>query len=133
MQAQEEKHHLLNDWYNIQTELKTLKDQEMQLRKELFTLYFPQPTVGKNKIALDDDYILEGGYNLDYKMDFMAFRMMCNEGGEEHGVCMEDVVDYKPEFRLALYKTLTTEQQQFIDGALTIKPTAPTLNIKKVS
>jgi hypothetical protein len=124
---------LLNEWYSLQSQLKELKQREMDTRKELFTLYFPSPTVGKNKISLDDNYILEGGYNLDYKMDFMAFRMMCNEGGEEHGVCMEDVVDYKPEFRMALYKTLTTEQQQFIDGALTIKPAAPTLTIKKVN
>jgi hypothetical protein len=129
MQAQD----LLNEWYNLPIQLKELKQREMDIRKELFTLYFPSPTVGKNKIALDENYILEGGYALDYKMDFAAFRMMCNEGGPEHGVCMEDVVDYKPEFRLALYKALTTEQQQFIDGALTIKPTAPTLTIKKVS
>jgi hypothetical protein len=123
---------LLVKWYELQTALKKLKDEEMELRKVLFTQYFPQPTVGTNKLDLPDGYVLEGKYTLDYKLDIDDFKKICvGPKALEVGLEFEDVVDLKEVFNATRYKQLAPEMQSLISEAVTVKPAAPTLAIVK--
>jgi hypothetical protein len=123
---------LLIKWYELQTALKKIKDEEMQLRKVLFTQYFPHPTVGTNKLDLPDGYVLEGKYTLDYKLDIDDFKKICvSPKALDVGLEFEDVVDLKEVFNATRYKQLAPELQSVISEAVTVKPACPTLAIVK--
>jgi len=124
---------LLIEWHGLQEKLKEVKEREMFVRKQLFDHYFMNPKVGVNRHDLGSGYQLEGKYALSYSMDFDKFRKVCDsDAGLDVGLVFEDVVDYKPVFNTTTYKQLAEEMRAVIDEALTIKPAAPTLEIKKV-
>jgi hypothetical protein len=123
---------LLIEWHGLQGKLKEVKDREMAVRKQLFDHYFKNPKVGVNRYELTGGYQLEGKYALSYSMDFDKFRKVCDsEEALDVGLVFEDVVDYKPVFNATTYKYLADEMRVVIDEALTIKPAAPTLKLRR--
>jgi hypothetical protein len=104
----------------------------MALRKVLFNQYFPQPSVGTNKLDMSDGFVLEGKYTLDYKLDIDDFKKICvSPKALDVGLEFEDVVDLKEVFNATRYKQLAPELQSLISEAVTVKPAAPTLAIVK--
>lgn len=121
---------LLEQWWNMQQQLAELKTREMDLRKELFAYYFPNPKSGKNSYSLTDGFCLEAEYKVEPKMDFEEFTRLCDTPEfEAAGIHRSDVVEYKPEFRHTLFKKLTADKQDLIEQALTWRPAAPAMKI----
>lgn len=128
-----EKEQLLTEWWQLQQTLKTTKDREMALRKELFKYYFPNPMTGTNKVNIGPGFALKAVYKTEAKMDFAQFEALCEtEEFVEKGIYKQDVVEYKPFFNESLFKKLTKDKQELIERALVWKPAAPAMEIVPV-
>lgn len=115
-------------WDEMQKLMKKLKADEMVLRKQLFTHYFPAPKEGTNTTPLSAGWVLKGGYPIDRAVDIGAF----NAGKElfaQSGIAADSMVEFKPSLKKAEYNTLTEEQKQLFDRCLVVKPGSPSLEI----
>jgi len=113
-------------WHQVQTELKTLKEIEAVLRKELFEASFPAPHEGVNKLELNNGWLLKGNYKLYRKIDEAALGAVVSklpEGSKER------LVRYNPSLNLKEYKKLVDVHRTIFDEALIIKPGSPSLDI----
>lgn len=118
----------LEDWYKLQEDLSRIKNQEMLLRKKIFSHFFKTPKEGTNTHPLADGYALKGGYVIDRKVD-IALLTNFNEKLKDAGVSVDKLVKYEPKLAVSEYRTLTEEQRQLFDQVLIIKPGAPSLEI----
>ncbi len=122
---------LLAEWWGLQQQMAKIKGREMSLRKELFAYYFPTPKQGTNRTDIGNGFNLEANYKIDVSMDFEAFKLLCEAEGEAAGVYYTDVVEYKPQFELTNFKSLSEDKQDFIEPVLTRKPATPSMKIVK--
>ena len=120
---------LLSQWYVMQQELKKLKNQEMALRKSLFSHFFPDPKEGTNTAPLPDSWVLKGGFPITREVDVATFQAM-REDLTKGGVPADTLVEWKPSLKVTLYKELTAEQRAVFDRCLIIKPGSPSLSVE---
>lgn len=117
---------ILNQWTHVSQQLKQLKSQETELRRQLFTSLFPQYQPGdKNeKLELDAGWSIKGEQKLSYSVDKTALPAVLEQMPEGTESLL---IRYKPELNMAEYKRLTEEQRLKFDQALVIKPATPTI------
>ena len=118
----------LEKWYKLANELKSIKAQEILLRKKIFAGKFPDPIEGTNTCPLEDGWVLKGTYSLDRAIDQGAFDAI-KEKLEEENVSPDSLVQYKPSLVKRAYNTLTAEQRNLFDQCLIIKPGSPSMTI----
>lgn len=122
---------LINSWANLRKQIANIKpivDEEMKLRKEIFSSMFPTPAEGVNDSPLHSGWVLKGTYKLDRKIDEAALPAAM-EQLRALGVVADKLVAYKPSLVTSVYKELTAEQRVIFDTALEIKPASPTLEL----
>jgi len=117
----------LEDWYRISQELKTLKQIELDMRRELFMEYFADPVEGTNVVDIDGGWQLVGGYPFTRTIDPAALDAVI----EQLGNTLDNVVVFKPSLSVTGYRKLDDDARLILDQALVIKPGTPTLTIRK--
>lgn len=120
----------LNLWYKLQEELGRLKIQEMDLRKKIFGSYFTEPVEGTNTAPLTEGWVLKGQYKIDRKPD-EALLTTLSPVFKEKKIPVKELIIYKPELALRVYRTLSEEERVIFDQCLVIKPGSPALEIVK--
>ena len=120
----------LNLWFQLQEQLTTIKAQEMDLRKKIFAAYFHNPVEGTNTEPLSQGWVLKGQYKIDRKVD-EAMLLTMQPVFKEHKIPVKELVIYKPELALRVYRGLDEEQLKIFDQVLVIKPGSPALEITK--
>lgn len=119
----------LQDWYQKQAQLKSLKSHEHLERAALSEYYFPNQVEGTNRLELGGgfDLKLQAGFN--YKVTEEDLDNVSAADIKKHKLPWDDLFIYKPELSISTYRTLTAEQKAFVDSILTIKPASPQLEI----
>lgn len=112
-------------------EVKPVIEREQALRKEVFALFFPEPTEGTNNFGLEADWKLKGVYKIDRKIDEAALPAVQSQL-RELGVNPDPLVKMTPSLDTKAYKSLQTlnaDACKVFEQALTIKPGSPTLEL----
>lgn len=118
----------LHAWYEMQKQLSALKSAEFLLRNKIFKGMFKDPREGTNTVPLQDGWVLKGKHTLNRSIDRAALSAM-QEMFIKEGIATDQLVEYKPELKIGVYRTLTAEQQNLFDRALVVKEGAPALEI----
>jgi len=121
----------LTEWQAAKAEadkVKHLIEREQALRKEVFSLFFPAPTEGTNKVDLPGGWTLKGTYKIDRKVDEQVVPAV-TEALRGMGVNVDLLIGYEPKLKTTVYRELTAEQRAIFDQALTIKPGSPTMEL----
>lgn len=127
-------------WYEMQDQLDKLKKSETLLRSRLFKGLFKDPKEGVNDLRLtdlyalagmpDDGHVLKGTHKINRSVDKAALTANQADIREKHpGIKLDEVIEWKPELRVGVYKKLTAEEQLIVDRCLTIKPGMPELEV----
>lgn len=117
-----------NEWYNLQGQLATLKARESVLRAKIFQANFTDPREGTNKVPLSEGWILKATHVLNRTVDIAGFTAMRDELAAAAIPC-DQIIKYKPELAISVYRTLTQEQMNLFDRVITIKPGTPQLEV----
>lgn len=120
----------LTEWYKLSTQLRELKEEEMEMRKFIFKALFPHPRIGVNTYGLGDGYFLRATQDMNRKIDMAAFRSG-RDTFEGEGISVDTIVKYKPELSLTVYNKLTEEQKAVFDFCLVSTPASPSFEIVK--
>jgi hypothetical protein len=120
----------LNDWYDLQSKLAIIKDQEMELRKKIFSAYFPSPTEGVNTAPLSEGWVIKGTHKITRSIDEAMLLAKQDELLKE-GIAINDLIRRKPELNLKAYKALPDRASLLFSQVLDIKPGSPSLEIVK--
>ena len=118
---------LLYEWYQAAEAAKSAKAQELELRKQVFAEYFPEPTEGTNRVEVEGaDLVAVLPYN--YSLDEDA----ADDAIEAHipKSKQEDILSWKPSLNKKVYNSLSKKARTgFTADCLTIKPGTPSLKI----
>jgi hypothetical protein len=135
----------LAQWFKAKRDLAALRVNEMLLRKLIFSHYFPSPKEGTNTVTLPDAYQLKGTHVINRKlveesMQALTYRPQIGadpQGGaifgpsklEEAGINPSQLIKWKPEISITVYRELTEEQMHLVDQMLLIEEGSPSLDI----
>lgn len=118
----------LYEWYEADLALKAAKEKEMELRKQVFEAYFPEPVEGTNKVEVEGGAVLIANLPYNYSLD---------EDGVEAGLALvpkgkqETLVVYKPTLVKKVYNGLSAKAKAaFTAECVVVKPGTPSLQIK---
>lgn len=119
---------MLHRWYELNTQLAQLREEEMNLRKAIFDTYFQEAKEGVNNHTLPDGFVLKGKRVVNRTIDKGALNASI-EGFRVMGILVDEVVDWKPSLKVSAYRKLTLEQQKVFDTVLVVKDGIPGLEI----
>lgn len=131
---------LLEEWQSLVSELQRLKtpseddptagivEREMLLRKALADTLFRAPVEGANDIDIACGFVLRLTYSVARKMDISEVTA-ARASLAEIGISLDDLVEWKPSLRVAVYKALPEKVRQAVDRYLTVTPQAPRLEV----
>jgi hypothetical protein len=128
-------------WYKAKKDLETLRATEMLMRQRIFRHYFPSPKEGTNTAVLPDTYQLKGVHTINRKiveesMQALCYRPPLENGAfgpsklEEAGISPQQIIKWKPELAIRVYRELTAEQQHLVDQMLLVDAGSPQLKIE---
>lgn len=126
---------LLIEWTQAQAklaEVKPLVENEMRLRKQVMTEYFPTPVEGVNTCQLESGWEMKATYRIDRKIDEAALPAI-NTELREMSVNPDRLVRAKLELDLTAYKSLVQINPQaakVFEKAMISKPASPSLELK---
>ncbi len=114
----------------IQAEIATLKAEEMELRKDLFSRVFPDPVEGsKNKADIENGYILQATHKINRKVEQDEAQKLMD--GDNTRPLAEKIFKVTYALKLAAYKGLDDEDKKLAAAAVTEKAGTPVLEVKK--
>lgn len=126
---------LLIEWTQAQAklaEVKPLVENEMRLRKQVMTEYFPTPVEGVNTCQLESGWEMKATYRIDRKIDEAALPAI-NTELREMSVNPDRLVRAKLELDLTAYKSLVQINPQaakVFEKAMISKPASPSLELR---
>lgn len=120
----------LEEWYTLQAELSVIKEKEQTLRMKIFKGMFNDPVEGTNTIDLPDGFALKGKRVINRSVDEAAFKASIEELAS-NGIPTDEIIRYKPELAVSVYRKLTAEQMHLMDTVLIVKDGMPGLEIMK--
>lgn len=120
----------MEEWYRLQQQLAEIKGKEMALRLRIFKHHFPNPKEGTNTVPLNDGTgcELKGVHKINRSVEKAALVVLAPKF-EEAKIAVGDLIEYKPELKIAEYRTLTEEQRELFDQALIVKDGTPDVKI----
>lgn len=108
--------------------LEPLVKQEMELRKKVMEIAFPNGKEGTNNLEIWPGWTLKGTIKINRKVDEAALPAVKAQL-QEIKVNADALIRWKAEVALKEYRGLTAEQQKIFEQCLEIKPAAPTLEL----
>lgn len=121
----------LAEFYNIQNQLAELKVKEMEMRKNIFAKYFPEPVEGAaNKQPLNDGFVLQATHTINRSIDKAALTAN-GQALIEANIPVDDLVEWKPSLKKSNWNKLSDEQKQLFAPCITEREGSPKLEIKK--
>lgn len=117
---------MLAEWKALKSNLETMKEREMQLRKLLFEGAFPTPKEGVNKVTLVDGTVVKGTYKLNRKIDPEKWGGLASKLDQQ---TLSNITKVKTELVVGAFNKLAEETKKVVEGALIIKPGAPELEV----
>lgn len=123
----------LQEWYQKQAQLKTLKTHEHLERTALSTFYFNDPREGTNRLDIGGGFDLKLVHGFNYKVNEEDLDNVKAADIKKHKLPWDDLFDYKPTLNMKTYRSLSAEQKAFVDQYLDIKPASPQLEIVPVA
>ena len=127
---------LILAWKESQKELARIKKEEMELRNKVIAVIFnPSPDAeGTQNFDLGNNYKLKAVFkqsyslqNKDGQLDKAIARM--EKLGDEAEYIIDRLIKWKPELSISEYKNLPNAYCKILESALTIKPSAPSLEL----
>jgi hypothetical protein len=114
-------------WHTLAQQLKEIKAEEMQLRKEIcgHILQNKVPPCSDVLTFSGSDTILEAKQTVSHNIDEAALQSMVGDLDLEERNCIK----YKPSLVLRPYKKLP--DTSILHDAVIVKPSAPTLKVKE--
>lgn len=151
-----ERDQLLRNWIAKKAELETVKNSEMELRKRVAEVLFPNPVKGTQRFQLDNQgTAIKLVYKLNHTLGdaekinpetgakirkddqvFEAQREM-EALGETAGLLADRLIKWTPDLSVSEYEKLDCNDpiqaklKEMIDKILTIKPAAPSLEFEE--
>ena len=122
---------LLVEWDKAKKALTAAKEHELNLRKAVAALYFPEPKEGTNTAELRNDYQLKLTYGLSREIaDEQLLRESLPEL-KELGYSESDLVITKTTrtVNAKTFKSLSGRAQTVFDRCLITKPKTPSISI----
>lgn len=119
----------LQHWAVLSQQLKTIKEAEMSLRKELFGEAFPNPEEGTQYYPLSGGWRLQGRYKMERNIEVAQLGYMRDELARRFNVGMDPLLNWKAELSLTNYRALSDEARGFFDNVLIMKPGSPQLTL----
>lgn len=119
----------LQTWYQKREQLASLKTHELLERSALAEYYFPRPVEGTNRMDLGGGFDLKLVHGYSRSVDEELVSQVKAADIKKMKLPWDDLIVYKPSLSMRTYNELTAEQKAFVDGLLTIKPSAPSLQI----
>lgn len=120
---------LLARWQKASQILAQMKEEEMSLRKEIFSLAFPHAKEGTNTMPLENGWKLVAVHKINRTLDVAAFDN-ARQSMADIGIDPRELIKYSPELVTGEYNKLSEDQKQLVDFCLTSKPGAPSLTLK---
>lgn len=122
---------LVDEWYLYHAQLPDAKafiNKELELRKQVFGLLFPDPDEGVNTLLLPNGATIKATYKLTRNVDEAAV------GGiidlmRWNGYSPDSVFTWKPQLVIKEYRKLDQNGRHIVDMAVTAKPSAPSLEV----
>lgn len=133
MSTDDEIANLLNEWYPLRDQLEIVKTREMELRKQIFALAFPEPEFGTNKRKISHGMALIATHKANYKIDRPALETTLQNAGDNERALIDSVISYRPEVKDGAFRKLETDDANVIAQFVTQSPGSPTLEIKPQS
>jgi hypothetical protein len=119
-------------WHKTQGILQTYKQKESELRTEIVRRSFDTAPTGTTNISLPKGFVLKCvkkvNYNVDQKNIKVALAAIAKLGNEGEFIAGR-LIKWKAELSLTEYKQIPDSVKKIIDGAITIVPAMPTLEI----
>lgn len=116
-------------WHDLQAQLKSLKQQEILLRKSLFAEAFPNPAEGNaNYVLLAGGYRLQGKYPIERKIDMTHLAAMRDELARMK-VSIDPLLNWSVALQMKAYRALSDEARTLFDNILTVSPGTPSMDI----
>lgn len=119
-------HQLLAKWQDVAKELKSLKVQEMDMRKKLSKHFFPNPKEGTNTCDLGNEWKAKTNHKVNRKCDEAVFEAVFSRlprGSKS------SLIKFEPKLIVKAYKSLTDKERKIFDECLIISDGSPTLSV----
>ena len=118
---------LVAQWQTAEDQLRMYKNLEAQLRQQIIDEVFTSgPDEGTDTIELNRGYKLVSRKSLTYSLKGPG-ELVADAVSE----LPNDLVRWKPELSVSVYRTLSEEQKAQLNPVLEIKPARPTLEIRE--
>lgn len=116
----------LQSWAANKALLDELKKVEMEQRKSMDALFFPDACNGTNKVELGNGYELHSTHGVITSLDSSAYKLLEPEIDQS----IKDMcISWEPKLDGRAYKKIPEEKRELLDEAITTKPKAVTLKI----
>ncbi len=115
-------------WEEVSQQLADLKKEELTLRKELFTTFFPNPELGVNNLPLNADYVLKGTSKVSKTVDAAALDSIMPRLSDS---AKDRVIKFKPSIDFKAFEYVDDFDKALIQECIVTKPATPTLAIVK--
>lgn len=115
------------EWNQIREWMAKGKAREMELRRELVSLFVPNPKEGTNHVQ-GQGFAVTIGHKVSRELDEAALDAVMPQL-PEHLRVVGTLISYRPKFDLKVYRSMSDDERKIFDQALTIKEGAPELEI----
>lgn len=118
----------IQEYFEIQTELKKLKAKENKLRLSLVGTVFPKDVLEGTETRFKGKYQLKASFKLSYKVsksDYATVEDLMTDAEK-------DCINWKPEVSLTRYRLLDENERATLDECITVKEAMPSLDVMEI-
>lgn len=118
----------LNEFYELQKQLKEIKEKEKKLRLYLLETVFASSPLEGTETRFKDDIKIKASFKLNYKLDIESYDAVKSLLTEEEKEC----IVWKPAIHLPSYRKLNDDDRVTLDECVVVTEALPSLKIEYV-
>jgi hypothetical protein len=119
----------LQEWHDVSSRLRELKEYEAELRRALFSAFFIQPREGTNDYPLNGGWTLQGNYVLNRTIRDEDELQLALKKSKIAAAVKKKLLIASISISLTTYRELPEDKRLILDTALEIKPGMPSLTL----